>query len=435
MSDADFPALGFDPARGDVGRVREIATELSGTGRYAGEAYDVLRSIQDKRDVWTGDAATAFVEKLGELPGFLEGARDSMTSAGSALSIWADRLEAHQRRARELEERARKAIAAAEQADVAARQASAVANRPIAYDANDPAAAQAAERRAQANATAAADANRAAGAAWANVEDLRREAENLRHRWEDDARICAEALNEAAGGAPDSGLFDDIGDFVNDAGEWLAENLGDIAGIVSAIAGVLAFIPVLTPIMAPIALGTGALALAAHGTEMIVEGKWDDPMAWAELGGDLVGLVPGLGAATDGVATAMRVASGAEKTIDVTRVGLSGMAETASEAIYTGAKVFGDDMAKPSMAAQWVAQKAMGANPLIDTAEMSAMTANVAKALEGGANVSLQIPQGIALADSGPEATAAKDATTVAGGVLGTISGISDHVLKGKMIP
>lgn len=407
MSDAEFPALGFDPAYGNVSEVRRVAGELTGTGKYAGEAYEVLKAIQSKRDVWTGNAADKFADKLGELPGFLDDAHDSMTSAGKAMSTWSDQLEAHQRQARRLEEQAEAAIRAAERADAAAQEATARANTPIAYPPDDPGAAQAAQRQVQANAAAAEEANRAARAAWDKVEDIRRKAHDLQDRWEDDARVCREALSEASERAPASGLFDDIGDWVGNATEWLGDNLGDIAGIVSAIAGALAFIPCLTPIMGPIAIGAGAIALAAHGTEMVVEGKWDEPTAWVELGGDVLGLAPGIGAISRGFNVAGDVVAGADKVVDVTRAtGLAGISDTAGAAMVGGTKAFADEATNLSRNASTLFQRFGDATmgPFTQGAD------EVAKATQASVDVSLQVPSAASLVDGSQSTEDAKDA-------------------------
>src|SRR3989442_452672 len=123
MTDADFPALGFDPARGDVASVNELATQMSDTGKYANEAYEVLKSVQDKKDVWTGNAADAFAGKLGQLPEYLDKGHTSLEEAAKALSTWGERLAAHQTRAKELEAQAKQALADAESKDGAARAA------------------------------------------------------------------------------------------------------------------------------------------------------------------------------------------------------------------------------------------------------------------------------------------------------------------------
>ena len=276
MGDEQYPSLGFDPARGNVGTVRALARQMTDTGTYAKEAHDALRSVQHNKDVWTGNAAKAFSEKLGDLPGYLDDAHASLEQAGEALKAWSHRLEGHQKHARELEDQARQAIFAAEQADAAAQQA-----RP----------------------DAAEQANQAAASAWDKVVEICRHAADLRDVWEDDARICSEALNEAGDRAPDTGFFDALGD----AAGWVTDHLGvigDVAGVISAVAGVLAFIPVLAPVAGPLALIAGGVALAAHGAEMVAEDKWDEPNAWVGLGGDFLGVLPGVGAVSKGMSAA-----------------------------------------------------------------------------------------------------------------------------------
>lgn len=285
MSDEEFPGLGFDPAVGDVSAIRGVSRELNGTAEYAGEAHEAITDILKKRGVWTGDAADEFADKLDDLPDLLDDAHSSMTKAGKAMTTWADQLADHQDKAKELERRAQEAVANAEQADTDAQQATAKANTSIAYDPDDAGAARAANEQAQRNADAASEAKRGADSAWDRVETIRNKAKNLREEWEEDARVCRKALDEAADRAPSKGFFESIGDALSGAVEWLGDHLGDIAGIVSAIAGALSFIPVLAPVMGPIAIGAGAVALGTHATEMVVEGKWDDAGAWVELGG------------------------------------------------------------------------------------------------------------------------------------------------------
>lgn len=178
---SEYPHLGFDPARGNVATVRELAKEITETGTYAKEAYETIKAVQDNKDVWTGPAARAFAGQLGELPKYLDDAQSSLDIAGKALDTWSDDLEAHQTKARELEEAARRAIADAERADQAL--ATAQANDvPIAYDTSDPVAAQNAQARADANAQAVRDAQAKATAAWDRVEDIRQQARTLRDR-------------------------------------------------------------------------------------------------------------------------------------------------------------------------------------------------------------------------------------------------------------
>lgn len=335
MSDAKFPSLGFDPARGNVGTVRDLAKQMLDTAHYASSATDVLKATQAQRGVWQGEAADAWNGKLGELPQHLDAAHNSLEGAGKALQDWGDRLDAHQRRAHELEEECRRAIQQAQQADAAAAQA-AKANAPIPYDANDPAAAQAADLRAQANEDAADRASEAASEAWERVEDIRRQAEDLRDRWEDDAKACGDKLGEAADKAPSKGLLDSMGDWFSDH----SKDIGDWAGVVSAVAGTIALIPGAGFIAAPIALAAGGIAVAAHTTDMAKHGKATSPAAWVTLGADTVGMLPGVGAAARGLSTASHAATSVEGLGTVTSLGRSAAAAKLSKDMSEPAKIW-----------------------------------------------------------------------------------------------
>ncbi|WP_253862281.1 hypothetical protein [Prauserella halophila] len=283
-----------------------LAKQMTDTSVYAREAHEVITSIQGKKDTWTGEAAKAFADKVGELPGYLDAAHTSLRDAGKALSGWQDTLKQHQASAKKLEEECRKAIEKAERADAAAQQATAQANTPVASG-SDPASVESARQQQQADANAAADARRAAGEAWGKVDDIRRKARELKSAWEQDARTCADTLRNVAERAPDKGFFESIGDAFSAAGSWIGDHLGeigDVAGMISAVAGALAFIPVLAPVMGPVALAAGGIALAAHGGEMVKEGKWDEPGAWVGLGADALGVLPGVGAVSKGMSMA-----------------------------------------------------------------------------------------------------------------------------------
>lgn len=45
----EYPHLGFDPARGNVGTIRDLAKQITDTGTYAGEAHDAIKAVQDNR--------------------------------------------------------------------------------------------------------------------------------------------------------------------------------------------------------------------------------------------------------------------------------------------------------------------------------------------------------------------------------------------------
>lgn len=182
MADADFPSLGFDPARGNVAVVADMATQMRDTALHAEEAFRALKSVEKQEDVWTGQAARAFADNLGDLPGYLDDAQQSLSKSGKAFETWSDRLETHQKRAVELEEEARKAINDYEDKAAAAESARATAMQ------------HPGDALAQDNAMRlVGQANRA----METTESIRKQARDLKDTWQDDARICAEALDEA----------------------------------------------------------------------------------------------------------------------------------------------------------------------------------------------------------------------------------------------
>jgi len=74
-----------------------------------------------------------------------------------------------------------------------------------------------------------------------------------------------------------------------------AKLIGDIAGMVNAVAGAASLIPGVALVAAPIALASGVVALGAHSVAAIQSGE-----GVADVVGDAVGLVPGVGAAVGG---------------------------------------------------------------------------------------------------------------------------------------
>lgn len=409
MTEGKYPSLGFDPARGNVAEVRSVSRQLGDTATYSREAHEVLVSVKNQKDVWQGEAAKAFADSLGELPKYLDDAQESLKIASKALTTWGDRLQDHQREAARLEEQARRALQDYEAKTKAAEGARSAAQQ----QADDPELHDAAVQKIN-----------AANDAWDEVESIRRKAGDLQDTWEDDARACADKLNEAAQKAPNKAFADSFSEMWSDTGKWFKDHLGDIgdiAGIVSAVAGALAFIPVLAPFAGPIALIAGGVALAAHGADMVVNEKFDDENAWVSVSGDVLGLLPGVGAVSKGFDVAGDVVAGADRMVDVTRAtGVAGMAESASEAALKGGRTVAQevfhDAQKPAMAFNWVAEKALG-----PTAS-EGMQRSVAGALQGGTTVGLQVPSGAGLFANDQNTTDAKNASGFASGILSGIA-------------
>ncbi|OLT45128.1 hypothetical protein BJF85_01555 [Saccharomonospora sp. CUA-673] len=296
----------------------------------------------------------------------------------------------------------------AEQADAAAQQANASANTPVMHD-GSPASAQAAQSQVNQKAEAAAAANRAAGEAWGKVEQIRRQAEQLMETWNQDGATCAEALNRAAELAPDKGFFESIGDAFASAGDWVMDHLGeigDVAGMISAVAGALSFIPVLAPVTGPIALAAGGIALAAHGGEMVKEGKWDEPSAWVGLGADALGVLPGVGAVSKGLATAT----------DSLQV-VDGLAPAA----MSGGKVMLQEAGKVAEPA-----KLMGAFGEKMAGSVGGNADTIAKVTQNTLSLGGQVPSGLDMAIGNETTGAAKDVAGYAGGGLAGVQSVGE---------
>jgi hypothetical protein len=62
-----FPGLGFDPAPGSVASVAQLAQAMTASQRQLTEAVHIITSV-GRGGTWTGDAASAFLSRVGELP-------------------------------------------------------------------------------------------------------------------------------------------------------------------------------------------------------------------------------------------------------------------------------------------------------------------------------------------------------------------------------
>ncbi|OLT48363.1 hypothetical protein BJF85_12570 [Saccharomonospora sp. CUA-673] len=243
MAVDQYPCIGYDPARGNVATLEQLAKELTETAEYAGEAREALASVKRNEDIWNGPAAAKFAENIEDLPGYLGDADESMRKAGAALEQWSGDLSRLKERAQRIEAELREALEKERQAQAEAQHANQQAVQAASHFGEGGGSMESAQRASQ-----------AAKDATAAVEELRRRAEALRDRWEDLSGECAKALREAADHAPEKGFWEGIGDMI--AGSL--ETIADIAGIVSAIAGVLSFVPGLNAIAAPVAIISGA---------------------------------------------------------------------------------------------------------------------------------------------------------------------------------
>jgi type VII secretion system ESX-1 substrate len=275
MSARDFPALGFDPAPGDLDGVTDLAGKYRVVSRDLTEADDSLRRIVRKQGIWQGEASEAFARRIGPLPQYLEDAARSMGQASDALEAWSRDLGDLQKRAADLEARAEAAARAAEEAR--ANPDFALANRTF----PDQPSLQIAQRLLD-------NAGRQLQTAIDGCQNIQDAAKQLQQEHTEAAGRVAELLRKAKELAPDEPdvldkLSDAVGgalgdlantladsvdeawDFVQDHAELISK-LSDVSGDVGNALGLVGeFLPdPAKEIVGAVAAAFGAAALEGH---------------------------------------------------------------------------------------------------------------------------------------------------------------------------
>ncbi|MEV7042558.1 putative T7SS-secreted protein [Amycolatopsis sp. NPDC051061] len=275
MSRQEFPALGFDPAPGDLDGVTDLAGKYRAVSKDLTEADDALRQIVRKQGIWQGEASEAFTRRIGPLPQYLEGAARSMGEAADALEKWSQDLGDLQKRAADLEARAEAAAQAAEAAR--ANPDLALANRTF----PDQQSLQIAQKLLD-------NAGRQLQSAIDGCQNIQDAAKQLQQEHTDAASRVAEALRKAKELAPDepdvldklsdavggaladlANTFadgvDDAWDFVQDHAELISK-LSDVMGDVGNGLGVLSDVlpPPAKQVASGVATALGLGALNGH---------------------------------------------------------------------------------------------------------------------------------------------------------------------------
>lgn len=344
MSAQEYPFLGFNPAPGKLGSVDDLTGKLARAVSGLENAHATLTGISKGGKTWEGRAASAFAEKVGDLPKYLGDSRDALRSAETQLKSWRSKLADYQEKAKQYEDQAKIAKEHEKAGQSGYDKATAAYNQAAA----DPAlrlagryyTSQAELDRAQAQIDAAGSRLRKAGsdldaaskqldAARAEFEDILKKAEELLEHHQSDARAIADQLTKANGKAPDPGFFEGLADAFTRLGHniqnWctkhadLLNKIGDWLSIASAVMGVASLLTLWCPPLAgAFALAGGALslgALAAHGGAKL--GGADVSMM--DLAGDALGVVP-LGklgqVAFKGTKVAMKISKNGVQMID-----------------------------------------------------------------------------------------------------------------------
>ncbi|CAL9398772.1 hypothetical protein SUDANB6_01412 [Streptomyces sp. enrichment culture] len=317
MSSQEYPALGFNPAPGELESVDDLTGKLARAVTGLENAHATLTGISKGGKTWEGQAANAFAEKVGDLPKYLGDSRDALRSAQTQLRAWYAKLADYQDKAKQYETQARTAKEKEKAGQSAYDKATAAYNQAAA----DPAlrlagryyTSQAELDKAQAQIDAAGDRLKKAGseldaaakqldAAREEFETILKRAEELLEHHQSDARTIADKLTKANGKAPDPGFFEGLADAFTRLGHsiqnWCTEHadllnkIGDWLSIASTVMGVASLLTLWCPPLAgAFALAGGALslgALAAHGGAKL--GGADVSMM--DLAGDALGVVP-----------------------------------------------------------------------------------------------------------------------------------------------
>ncbi len=291
-----FPALGFDPAPGEVAAIEAAAGGVAGAGRVFGEAASGVGRLNSSG--WSGEAAEAFRGGLADLPRDLGVAAESYGSVARVLVEYGAGLRGRQRRAEELEVRAAELrrleqVAVGEVNRIAGRRAPAGS-------------AELAVLRSQYEVAR----SRAQGLG-SQVEQVIAEARRLRGEHAAAAASAARVIRGAARAPYEqpgwlSRAWGSVKSWISDNAEGLARISTVLKGV-SAVLGMLSLVPGLQ-FLAPFAVAAGAIALAIDVAVKLATGKgsWTSigidtaltVMPWARVG-TLVRHVPGVSRGLD----------------------------------------------------------------------------------------------------------------------------------------
>ncbi|WP_148592432.1 putative T7SS-secreted protein [Streptomyces sp. WAC01526] len=335
MSNQNFPALGFNPAPGQLESVDDLTGKLDAAMRSLSSAHSVLRRLGGGAGVWEGEAARAFAGQVGELPKYVSDSRDAMRDAATQLKSWHTALASYQHKGRQYEADAAAAKNEQKTRTAEHERAEAAYNKA----ASDPALSLAGQYytskaeldSAQAKIDAASDrldkannavdqAQKRLDSATSELESIIKKAEDLLDNHQDEARGIADRIRKATEGAPNPGFWEGLGDAFTRLGHsiqnWctkhadLLKSIGDALSIASSILGVASLLTLWCPPLAgALALAGGALslgALATHGAAKL--GGAD--VGVMDLVGDGLGVVPFgkfAGSAAKGVKVSMKV--------------------------------------------------------------------------------------------------------------------------------
>ncbi|WP_445526084.1 putative T7SS-secreted protein [Streptomyces cyslabdanicus] len=328
----DFPGLGFVPCPGD----HTVADDVAKTVRRTAKALDEICQVLHGTGAgdWEGEAAEEFRKKFDdEFRPRMDDARDSFQDSATALEDWAAYMERKQTAAKKLEAQA------AEINDQLGK----------AYDkVNKLNRADQDTKDSQDHKDKVQDANRAVNTKTLELDELRRKGRSLAKSYQGYGKGTAERLKTAMDIAPNEpGTWEKLGHAIEDLGKALADLPGQVGELLTEVgnwlkdhadwitvaASVVGVIAIFCPALAPLAIGLSAVALFAHAASYGKKDLWppigENAGNWLTLGGDLLGMVPGVGAAKAGIVGGLKAGRGAGGLVAGARVGIKTAGVTA----------------------------------------------------------------------------------------------------------
>ncbi|MGW7239551.1 putative T7SS-secreted protein [Streptomyces sp. NPDC054804] len=321
----DFPGLGFVPCPGDATTADEVAKTVRRTAKALDEICQVLHGTG--AGDWRGKAAEAFREKFDdEFRPRMDDARDSFKDAATALEDWAGYMERKQKDAVKLE-------AQAAEANEQLGKAYDKVNKLNHSDQNT--------KDTKDHQDKVQDANRAVNSKELELDELRRKGRRMAKSFQEYGKGIADRLKTAMDIAPNEpGMWDKLGHAIEDLGEALADLPGQVGDLLADVgdwikahadwitvaASVVGVIAIFCPALAPLAIGLSAIAFLAHASAYGVSGLFPPTGErignWLTLGGDALGMVPGVGAAKSGIMAGFKAGRATEGVVAGTRVGI-----------------------------------------------------------------------------------------------------------------
>ncbi|NEC87615.1 putative T7SS-secreted protein [Streptomyces sp. SID12501] len=327
----DYPHLGFNPTPGDTGTVRDLYKKLANCAKVLEETHGLVTKLMDG-SYWKGDAAVAFREQLdgGPLPLNLKNAAHSIRKAARQLDSWEGELDDFQRRAKKLEQDAKDAQDVVDRAKGHADKAK-----------DDPDLDGKGSRHDEAK-KSLTSANTAVEEARAELDKVIGKAKALAEEHEEKARYHAGKIRDAT-----KKLAPHEPGWLEDFGEWFAENLPDILSFTAGVIGLIALfvatggVAAAVLLLAAAALSATALTMRLADSDVLAslkdgftKGEFDSDF-WGNvvsLGGDVLGMIPGVGAVGMGARGAVNALRAGEETVTLGRALTAFGSETMSQA-------------------------------------------------------------------------------------------------------